>query len=76
MVESFHNYLRRSKDVLIDAGLQATMNQTEMNVFVSTLNPTNPYVGQDQLDLALVVILPISAGIVVILVVFIKRRKK
>jgi uncharacterized protein (DUF362 family) len=77
MIESFHNYLRRSKDVLIDAGLQATMNQTEMNVFVKVLNYTSPFVGRDQLDLAIlmVIILPISAGIVVILVLFIKRRK-
>jgi hypothetical protein len=70
MEESFHNYLRRSKDVLIDAGLQATMNPTEMNVFVTSLEELNP------LALVLVVIVPISAGIVVILVVFIKRRKK
>ena len=70
MDESFHNYLRRSKDVLIDAGLQATMNQTEMNVFVRSLKEVDP------LPLLLVVIVPISAGIVVVLVVFIKRRRK
>jgi hypothetical protein len=76
MEESFHNYLRRSKDVLFDAGLQATMNQTEMNVFVTVLEGSNPNGELDQLALAMIVIVPISAGIVVILVVFIKRRKK
>ena len=70
MDESFHNYLRRSKDVLNDAGLQATMNPSAMNVFVISLEELDP------LALVLVVIVPISAGIVVILVVFIKRRKK
>ena len=76
MEESFHNYLRRSKDVLIDAGLQATMNQTEMNVFVTALEGSDLNGDLDLLALAMIVIVPISAGIVVILVVFIKRRKK
>ncbi len=76
MVESFHNYLRRSKDILIDAGLQTTMNQTEMNVFVKVLENANPYGAQDQLNPAWIVIPLISAGIVVILIIFIKRRKK
>ncbi|MFX0023849.1 MAG: DUF362 domain-containing protein [Candidatus Hermodarchaeota archaeon] len=78
MIESFHNYLRRSKDVLIDAGLQTTMNQTEMNVFINVLNHTNPYIGRDQLDPAIliIIILPISAGMFVLLVLFIKHRKK
>ncbi len=78
MIESFHNYLRRSLDVLIDASLQATMNQSEMNVFVKVLNNTNPYVGRDPFNIAilLVIILPISAGMFVILVLFIKSRKK
>ena len=75
MDESFHNYLRRSKDVLIDAGLQATMNQTEMNVFVRVLDVLEES-KLDPLVIAMVVIVPISVGIVVILVVFIKRRKK
>ena len=80
MDESFHNYLRRSKDVLIDSGLQATMNQTEMNVFVTALEEIDPFGPDpnviDPLALTMVVILPVSAGVVVILVVFIKRRKK
>ena len=75
MDESFHNYLRRSKDVLVDAGLQATMNQTEMNVFVRVLEGLEES-KLDPLVIAMVVIVPISVGIVVILVVFIKRRKK
>jgi hypothetical protein len=75
MDESFHNYLRRSKDVLIDAGLQATMNQTEMNVFVKALEGLDLNDELGPLVLAMIVIVPISAGIVVVLVVFIKRRK-
>jgi len=76
MDESFHNYLRRSKDVLINAGLQVTMNQTEMNVFVTELEGIDTTNGLDWLPLAMVVILPLSAGIIVILVVFIKCRRK
>jgi len=76
MEESFHNYLRRSKDVLIDAGLQVTMNQTEMNVFVTALDGIDLIDGLDPMALAMVVILPLSAGIIVILVVFIKKKKK
>jgi hypothetical protein len=81
MVESFHNYLRRSKDVLIDAGLQATMNQTEMNVFVTALEGANPFEtdlndGLKPFVIAMIVILPLSGGIVVVLVVLIKRKKK
>ena len=37
MEASFHNYLNRSMNVLNDAGMQATMNQTEMNVFITEL---------------------------------------
>ncbi len=75
MQESFHTYLRRSKDVLIEAGLQATMNQTEMNVFVTALEGTQLTDGGNPLTVAMIVILPLSAGIVVILVIVIKRRK-
>ncbi|MHA2201742.1 MAG: DUF362 domain-containing protein [Candidatus Thorarchaeota archaeon] len=46
--ESFHNYLERSMYELKDAGFQVTMNETEMNVFVSIMSdagsvtPTTP----------------------------------
>ncbi|MFX1467950.1 MAG: DUF362 domain-containing protein [Promethearchaeota archaeon] len=76
MDESFHNYLRRTKDVLLDAGLQVTMNQTEMNVFVTALEGIDTTDRLDPVILAMIVTLPVSAGIIVILVVFIKRRKK
>jgi uncharacterized protein (DUF362 family) len=82
MEESFHNYLKRSMDVLVNAGLEATMNQTEMNVFVTALEGIDLNNGQNQLDWVeqlipvMIIILPVSAGIIVILVVFIKRRKK
>ncbi|MFX0036200.1 MAG: DUF362 domain-containing protein [Candidatus Hermodarchaeota archaeon] len=76
MDESFHNYLRRSKDILFNAGLQVTMNQTEMNVFITELEGIDLSNGLDPLVIAMAVTLPVSAGIVVILVVFLKRRKK
>ncbi|MHA2037375.1 MAG: DUF362 domain-containing protein [Promethearchaeota archaeon] len=75
MEESFHNYLRRSKDVLADAGLQVTMNQNKMNVFVITLGGINLTDEIDPLALAMIVGLPLSAGIIIILVIVIKRRK-
>ncbi|MHA2289880.1 MAG: DUF362 domain-containing protein [Promethearchaeota archaeon] len=73
MEESFHNYLRRSMDVLNAAGLQATMNQTEMNVFVTELEALKEL---DPLLVAIAVVVPVSVGIVIILVVYKKRRKK
>jgi hypothetical protein len=78
---SFHNYLRRSKDILINAGVQATMNPSDMNIHVKVLEGT-PLVDPDSTDeinplvIALAVILPLSAGTFVIVVIFIKRRKK
>ncbi|MGY5874404.1 MAG: DUF362 domain-containing protein [Candidatus Thorarchaeota archaeon] len=38
MDESFHNYLERSMNELTDNGFQATMNQTEINVYVTSLS--------------------------------------
>ncbi len=72
METSFHNYLRRSMDVLNDAALQATMNQTEMNVFVTELEALE----ESDPILAIVVTGSISAGIIVAVVVIMKRRKK
>ncbi len=40
--ESFHNYLERSKNILEAAGFQATMDQSEMNVFVVAMSATGP----------------------------------
>ncbi|MHA2361327.1 MAG: DUF362 domain-containing protein, partial [Candidatus Thorarchaeota archaeon] len=84
MDESFHNYLDRSRIVLDNAGFQVTMNETEMNVFVEILDgpptvtpppttPTTP-VNDTPLDLSLVLLLPISAGLVVVIAVIFKRR--
>jgi uncharacterized protein (DUF362 family) len=42
MDESFHNYLNRSRQVLVDAGYQASIDTNEMNVFVSKLAGTEP----------------------------------
>ena len=77
MIESFHNYLRRSMDILNNASLQATMNQTEMNVFITELEAL-PYSDPNRIDpvfITLVVALPLSAGVIIIVVVIMKRRK-
>jgi len=42
MEVSFHNYLERSMNEMKDAGLQVTMNETEMNVFVVAMSDTGP----------------------------------
>jgi hypothetical protein len=76
MEESFHNYLRRSMDVLVDAGLHATMNQTEMNVYVKSLEGPNPYDELIQIILGIVVFGSISVGTIIILVLFRKQRRK
>jgi hypothetical protein len=77
MDESFHNYLNRSRQVLVDSGFQATMNATEMNVFVTTLSgtvtiPTDPTPLID--PMILVVIIPVSAALVVIAALALRRR--
>ena len=36
LIESFHNYLKRSMNELLDAGHQLTMDETQMNVYVTT----------------------------------------
>ncbi len=76
MDESFHNYLRRSMDVLVNAGLQATMNQTEMNVYVKSLKGPNPYDELIQIILGMVVFGFISVGTIIILVLFRKQSRK
>ena len=40
MIESFHNYLERSMNELLDAGYQLTMNEEQMNVYVTTTEET------------------------------------
>jgi hypothetical protein len=40
--ESFHNYLERSMNELKDAEFQATMNETEMNVYVVVMTDAGP----------------------------------
>ena len=78
MDESFHNYLNRSRSVLADAGFQVTMDTTEMNVFVTTIdgNGTLPTGSDFQIDpLLLAIIVPLSALLIVGVVVMFKRRK-
>jgi uncharacterized protein (DUF362 family) len=83
MDESFHNYLERSMNVLIDAGYATTMDQTRMNVYVAklvgstitgTIPPTEPPGGEFDLPFTLAVILPTSAAIIVVAATIVKRR--
>jgi hypothetical protein len=86
MDESFHNYLERSMNVLVDAGLTATMNETEINAYVvqlvgttipeptTTPSPTEPTGPGGWPDLPLTLILPFSAAIIVLAAVVVRRR--
>ena len=70
MEESFHNYLEYSMDEMKNAGLQVTMDETEMNVFVVALSGTGPVTptsptspgGPVPLD-----VLPLAIGAVVLI---------
>ncbi|MFW9967864.1 MAG: DUF362 domain-containing protein [Candidatus Thorarchaeota archaeon] len=86
MDESFHNYLERSMNVLIDAGYTATMNETEMNAYVvhlvgittsgptNTTEPTEPPGGWFGLLFTLALILPVSAAIIILTLAMVRRR--
>jgi hypothetical protein len=78
--ESFHNYLERSMNVLKDAGFQATMNETEMNVFVEVMSdagpvtPTTSDIPGPIMDYVPLVIVAVALVLVVVAVVVFKRR--
>ncbi|MGD9381381.1 MAG: DUF362 domain-containing protein [Candidatus Thorarchaeota archaeon] len=86
MDESFHNYLERSMNVLIDAGYASTMNETKITAYVTQLvgnaipgptttpTPTEPPGGGPDLPINLVLILPISAAMIVLVAAMVKRR--
>ncbi|MFW9863279.1 MAG: DUF362 domain-containing protein [Candidatus Thorarchaeota archaeon] len=88
MDESFHNYLERSMNVLLEFGYTATMNETEMNAYVvqlvgntvpwptTTPNTTDPAGGWIDLPIAMALILPISAATIVLGAALIKRRNE
>jgi hypothetical protein len=80
--ESFHNYLERSMNELVDAGYQVTMAETEMNVFVSAMVATAPISPTTPTNSGTMDYLPIVIGavalalfVVVLIVVFVKIRK-
>ena len=86
MDESFHNYLNRTMTVLNAGGLQATMDTDEMNVYITSLNdhplgqtsptsPTTPTNSGDILLQSMIVIVPISVGVVILLALIIYRRR-
>jgi hypothetical protein len=77
MDESFHNYLDRSRQVLVDAGYQTTMDVEEMNVFVSTLSSTGPPLPPSEYPfdpLILVIGVPVLLTLIVVATVVIRRR--
>jgi hypothetical protein len=67
--ESFHNYLERSMNELGDAGFQVTMNETEMNVFVSALVATTPVTPTTPTDTPQLGPLPIAVGVIALMAV-------
>ncbi|MFX1264871.1 MAG: DUF362 domain-containing protein [Promethearchaeota archaeon] len=76
MDESFHNYLKRTMNVLQEHGYQVTMRPTEIDVHVTSLSgdvtiPTTP-LGP---DLLLIVVLPMSAVALVLAAFFFKRKR-
>jgi hypothetical protein len=83
--ESFHNYLNRSKNELIDAGFQVTMNPNEMNVYIdilpgipsSAMTSSTTSTTTDTPDYSLLVILlaPLSASLVIVAIIVIQKRK-
>jgi len=78
MDESFHNYLNRSRQVLNDAGYQATMDTTEMNVFVTAIASTGPPPPPPDSPfdpLILVIGVPAVAALIVVVAVVAKRRR-
>jgi hypothetical protein len=77
--ESFHNYLERSMNQLFDAGFQFTMNESEMNVFVTVMSDAGPVTPntpgpQDPMLYLPVVIGAVVLGVFVLAVVVVKRR--
>jgi hypothetical protein len=75
MVESFSNYLKRTRDILVDAGFQATTNETEMNVYVQKLDTLPPINGKFLIDsLIIIITLPLIASAAAI-VLLAKRRR-
>jgi len=64
--ESFHNYLERSMNELSDAGFQVTMDEAEMNVFVSAMVATGPVTPTTPTTSGSPNYLPIAIGAVVI----------
>jgi hypothetical protein len=84
MDESFHNYLERSMNVLIDAGHTVTMDETKVNVFVvqpvattttgTTTTTEPPPGGVFDLTLTAIVILPFAAAVIVLGAVYVRRR--
>ncbi|MFW9806623.1 MAG: DUF362 domain-containing protein [Candidatus Thorarchaeota archaeon] len=77
--ESFHNYLERSMNELVDAGYHVTMDETEMNVFVSAMvttapiTPTTPGTS-GTMDYLPVVIGAVALGLFVVVLIVLRKR--
>jgi hypothetical protein len=77
--ESFHNYLERSMNEMKDAGLQVTMDENKMNVFVvhmTEAGPITPTMSEDTIpvDYTLIVIGIAAMSCVVLAVIILKKR--
>ena len=77
--ESFHNYLERSMNELVNAGYNVTMDETEINVFVSAMTGTAPITPPTPTTSETMDYLPIAIGAVALglfTVVLIVLRKR
>jgi hypothetical protein len=77
--ESFHNYLEFSMNEMKDAGLQVTMDETEMNVFVVAMSGTGPVTPTTSEPPAPIDYIPIGIGgivlvLVIVVLAFVKKR--
>jgi hypothetical protein len=77
--ESFHNYLERSMNEMKEAGLQVTMDEDEMNVFVVAISDAGPVTPTTPGGPVLIDYLPLAIGVVVLVlfvgaVVVVKQR--
>ena len=75
--ESFHNYLELSMNEMKDAGLQVTMDESEMNVFVVALSDAGPVTPTSSGGPVPIDSLPLAIGafaLVLAIVAVVKRR--
>ncbi|MBD3406327.1 MAG: DUF362 domain-containing protein [Candidatus Lokiarchaeota archaeon] len=77
MDESFHNYLNRSNEVLIEHGYSFTMDPDRMNVFITNLeNSTTPIPTEHPTDFSMILVGSSIIGGLLVIAVLVYLRKK